>query len=111
MALIILLLVSALSIYDAADANETRGPAAVIRQEIIGHDGAPLVLIPAGFFPMGSETGQADERPVHRIELDAFYIDKYEVAVSRYARFLRPNIPTGRSSGNRRLLGHKDRSR
>lgn len=87
MALIILLLVSALSIYDAADANETRGPAAVIRQEIIGHDGAPLVLIPAGFFPMGSETGQADEQPVHRIELDAFYIDKYEVAVSRYARF------------------------
>ena len=43
-------------------------------------DGALMVYVPAGPFPMGSDDGQADERPVHTVELEGFYIDKHEVS-------------------------------
>ncbi|MFM8551584.1 MAG: formylglycine-generating enzyme family protein [Nitrospiraceae bacterium] len=55
-----------------------------------GLDGAPMVLIPAGEFEMGSgeHEGEADERPKHRVYLDAYYIDRFQVTVSRYAAFI-----------------------
>jgi formylglycine-generating enzyme required for sulfatase activity len=55
---------------------------------ITGKDGAPMVLVPAGEFMMGSNDGGSDEKPVHRVYLDDYYIDKYEVTTSRYAAFL-----------------------
>jgi formylglycine-generating enzyme required for sulfatase activity len=59
-------------------------------REIVGRDGAPMVLIPAGEFQMGDpfNEGDSDERPVHTVYLDAFYIDKYPVTNELYARFL-----------------------
>ena len=59
-------------------------------REITGKDGAPMVLIPAGEFWMGSPDGEGDndEYPRHRVYLDAFYMDNFEVTVARYARFL-----------------------
>ena len=53
-----------------------------------GLDGAPMVLIPAGPFTMGSHDGLPNERPEHTVTLDAYYIDRYEVTLSRYRRFL-----------------------
>jgi len=47
-----------------------------------------MVLIPAGEFLMGSEDGDDDEKPVHKIYLDAYYIDKYEVTNAQFSRFL-----------------------
>ncbi|MEW5939185.1 MAG: bifunctional serine/threonine-protein kinase/formylglycine-generating enzyme family protein [Chloroflexota bacterium] len=41
-------------------------------------------LIPAGTFPMGSNDGNSDERPVHDVYLDAYYIDTYEVTNALY---------------------------
>ncbi|THJ13309.1 MAG: hypothetical protein CAF43_001510 [Nitrospira sp. CG24C] len=38
-----------------------------------GKNGAPMVLVPAGEFTMGSEQGDDDEQPVHRVVLDSFY--------------------------------------
>ena len=55
---------------------------------IIGHDGAPMVLVPAGEFPMGSDEGDDDEQPVHRVLLDSFYIDTFEVTNGRFAKFV-----------------------
>jgi len=57
-------------------------------REITGRDGAPMLLVPAGEFMMGSNSGDADEKPAHRVSLDAFYMDKYELTTSRYAKFL-----------------------
>lgn len=54
----------------------------------LGLDGAPMVLVPAGPFTMGSDEGLPNERPVHTVALDAYYIDQYEVTLSRYRRFL-----------------------
>lgn len=57
-------------------------------REITGQDGAPMLLVPAGEFLMGSNDGGSDEKPVHRVFLDAFYMDQYEVTTERYALFL-----------------------
>jgi formylglycine-generating enzyme required for sulfatase activity len=51
-------------------------------------DGAEMALIPAGEFQIGSNHGDIDERPIHTVYLDAFYIDKYEVTNARYKEFI-----------------------
>ena len=53
-----------------------------------GLDGAPMVLIPAGPFTMGSDDGSQNERPAHTVTLDAYSIDRYEVTLSLYRKFL-----------------------
>ena len=55
---------------------------------ILSAQAPDMVLIPAGEFQMGSDDGERDERPVHTLYLDAFYIDRYEVTVGEYKRFL-----------------------
>lgn len=40
-------------------------------------------LVPAGTFSMGSETYD-DEKPIHEVDLDAYYIDAYEVTNALY---------------------------
>ncbi len=54
-------------------------------------DGAVMALVPAGSFEMGDsfDEGDADERPVHLVRLDAFYMDRYEVTIGQYKQFLR----------------------
>ncbi|HUU18095.1 MAG TPA: SUMF1/EgtB/PvdO family nonheme iron enzyme [Sedimentisphaerales bacterium] len=47
-----------------------------------------LVQIPAGQFRMGSEAGDSDERPVHRVRInESFYIGKTEVTVRQFRAF------------------------
>ena len=53
-----------------------------------GRDGAPMVFIAAGPFTMGSNDGLPNERPEHTVMLDAYYIDKYEVTLNLYRKFL-----------------------
>ena len=48
-----------------------------------------MVVIPAGEFTMGSQDGDADERPAHKVTVDSFSIDVYEVTVGEYGDFLR----------------------
>ncbi len=52
---------------------------------------APMALIPAGEFWMGIDgtVGLYDEKPRHKVVLDAFYMDTYEVTTRRYAQFLK----------------------
>ena len=56
--------------------------------EITGKDGVPMVLIPAGEFTMGSDKGDDDEQPIHKVFLDGFYLDKFEVTNGRFAKFV-----------------------
>lgn len=46
-----------------------------------------MVLVPAGFFIMGSDAGYRDERPRRRVYLDAYYIDKFPLTIERFRRF------------------------
>ena len=68
----------------------------------------PMVPIPAGEFAMGSDRGQDDEQPVHRVSLKTFYLDAYEVTVSRYAEFLRSQKPDPPFKWNEALAGAQD---
>ncbi|GKS60010.1 hypothetical protein YTPLAS18_35370 [Nitrospira sp.] len=62
-------------------------------KEIKGRDGAPMILIPAGSFPMGvppgDRDGGRDEYPRHEVVLDAYYLDKFEVTNGQYIEFVR----------------------
>ena len=58
------------------------------QKKIIGKDGASMVLIPAGEFTMGSPQGGGEnEHPQHKVYLNTYYIDKYEVTVAQYRKF------------------------
>ncbi|MDE0317874.1 MAG: formylglycine-generating enzyme family protein [Candidatus Poribacteria bacterium] len=50
-----------------------------------------MVLIPAGEFEMGRNQGAANERPVHTVYVDAFYMDIYEVTNAQYKVFIDAN--------------------
>lgn len=63
-------------------------PSAALPREIVGKDGASMVLIPAGEFQMGSDLGESDEKPVRVVYLDAFYMDVYEVTNAQYKKFM-----------------------
>ncbi len=71
-----------------APAYET--PPVNLPKEMTGKDGAPMALVPAGDFLMGS----AADGPEHRVYLDLFYMDKFEVTAARYAKFM---AATGRA--------------
>jgi sulfatase modifying factor 1 len=77
-------------------------------KEIIGKDGAKMVLIPAGEFLMGTDPLEIpelvklakqyspdvkaswfeDETPRHKVSVDAFYMDAYEVTNAQYKKFV-----------------------
>ena len=45
-----------------------------------------LALIPGGEFLMGADS-EGDHNPVHKVYIDTFYMDKYEVTNAKYLRF------------------------
>jgi formylglycine-generating enzyme required for sulfatase activity len=48
-----------------------------------------MVWIPGGTFFMGSDAGQNDEQPIHRVTLDGFWMDRHEVTNEEFERFAR----------------------
>jgi formylglycine-generating enzyme len=61
-----------------------------------------MVWIPGGEFSMGEET-LPDARPVHRVYVDGFWMDRTEVTNSEFARFVR-------ATGYRTVAEHKLRA-
>jgi formylglycine-generating enzyme required for sulfatase activity len=51
---------------------------------IVTASGVEMVLIPGGWFEMGNDGGNEDEKPVHRVWVDPFLMDKYEVTQDQY---------------------------
>ncbi len=47
-----------------------------------------MILVSPGFFIMGSNRSLEDEAPEHRVYLDSYWIDKYEVSAGKFAEFL-----------------------
>ncbi len=47
-----------------------------------------MVAIPLGWFLMGSDAGQENEQPVHRVWVDAFELAEFQVTNAEYAKFL-----------------------
>jgi serine/threonine-protein kinase len=79
-AVVVLFLVSGCgSDRPAPTSTRTIGPS-LVRES----DGAAMVYVPAGEFEMGSTNGDEDERPVHTVVLDGFWIDRYEVTNAKF---------------------------
>jgi eukaryotic-like serine/threonine-protein kinase len=57
-----------------------------IRSCISEKDGMTLMYVPAGEFLMGSESGRENEKPVHRVFLEAYWIDQSEVTNAMYLK-------------------------
>lgn len=57
-------------------------------QAVRAENGAEMVLVAAGEFWMGSDDGNDDEKPRHPVDLDAYYIDRYEITNGLYQRFM-----------------------
>lgn len=57
-----------------------------------------MVLIPGGWFEMGSADGSSDESPVHRVWIDPFLMDRYEVTQEQYVKFAEANPSSLRGS-------------
>lgn len=86
--------------------------------QLPGAKGGPMVFVPAGEFIMGMDADDGfreckkyhddckrdwftDEEPVHKVYLDAFYIDKYEVTQSEYNEC----VKSGKCKANEKFDG------
>ena len=52
---------------------------------------ADMVFVKGGTFKMGSTSGDDDEKPVHNVTLNGFYISKYEVTQGEYEAVMGKN--------------------
>ncbi len=64
-----------------SEAGEGRGDAQAV---LMSASGVEMVFIPGGWFEMGSEAGDPDEAPVHRVWVDSFVMDRFEVTQDQY---------------------------
>ena len=48
-----------------------------------------MVHVPGGTFRMGSEEFYPEERPVHTVSVDDFWIDEHPVTVADFRRFVK----------------------
>jgi formylglycine-generating enzyme required for sulfatase activity len=95
---------SFLGIRAAFRSRARRPPLTAIR--IRARDGAAMVYMPADEFWMGSDEGDAnvydDEKPRHRVWVDAFWIDRTEVTNAQY----RVCVEAGACSEPQRVGSH-----
>jgi formylglycine-generating enzyme required for sulfatase activity len=68
----------------AAEAVPAEGGTEMVNRK----DGTVLIRIPGGSYTLGSNTGDSDEKPVHRVTLRPYAIGKTEVTNAQYRRFV-----------------------
>jgi formylglycine-generating enzyme required for sulfatase activity len=54
----------------------------------VGQPPAEMVHVPAGVLSMGADDGEAAERPVHRVWVSSFLIDRLETTNAQFRRFV-----------------------
>ena len=77
--------------------------------QISTKDGMVMIYVPAGEFEMGSEDGGSDERPVHLVYLDSFWIDQAEVSNAQYEQCVKAGAcdsPRGGAYTNSQYTNH-----
>jgi formylglycine-generating enzyme required for sulfatase activity len=89
--LLAMLLVGFVAFSRAGEMTQESAAPAELPQVIRTVTGIEMILIRGGSFLMGSDRGHADERPVHRVWVDAFYMDRYEVTQEQYDQLVLGN--------------------
>ena len=82
----------------------TPTPTLGIGSTMTGIDGMTLLYVPAGEFIMGSEDSGDDEKPVHTVYINAFWIDQTEVTNALYAMCVKAGVcdePSSKTSRTR----------
>jgi acetoin utilization deacetylase AcuC-like enzyme/formylglycine-generating enzyme required for sulfatase activity len=81
--------------------------------------GIEMVVIPGGWFEMGSDKGNPDEAPVHKVWVSSFWMDRYEVVQEQFKKyqlpdpshFKNPNSPLDQMNWTDAALYCNERSR
>ncbi len=99
--IIVALLVYFLAIGKKAPATESTPQPAVSEapaaESLLAKAGMKFVKIPAGSFPMGSNNGNDDEKPVHNVSLTKdFYMLATEVTVAQWRQVTGDPLPNAR---------------
>ena len=70
-------------------ASVTSGAASLAAGTVVNDGYGDYCYVPAGAFKMGDNFGDGEprERPVHTVELDAYYIAKYEMSNGEWRKF------------------------
>jgi len=82
-------------------------------------DGAEMVRIPGGIYPIGSESGRYDEKPQIMVRIGSFLMDRREVSNKQFEKFVassgyrpqgpwRQGYPQGGENLPVRFVSHKD---
>ena len=87
-----------LTIRRAANAEE------IGRTLVAPVDNMTLMYVPAGEFLMGTEIGLTDEQPIHKVYLDAYWIDQTEVSNAMYSNC----VEAGKCSEPSSLIFYSD---
>ncbi|WP_169738214.1 formylglycine-generating enzyme family protein [Maridesulfovibrio frigidus] len=59
-----------------------------------------FVWVPAGCFQMGSNSGEDDEKPIHEVCVNSFWMGKHEVTNAQYRKFKSSHESKSKSIGN-----------
>src|SRR5207248_7596311 len=71
---------------------ENLAPAPASPQNTVTYvDASALVLLPAGDFVMGDDDGDADEKPAHKVHVNAFFMDTREITQKAYEALMEKN--------------------
>ncbi len=62
--------------------------------------GMEFVWVPGGCYQMGSNDGEPDEKPVHEVCVDGYWLGKYEVTQEQWERVMRSNPSRFKKGGN-----------
>lgn len=52
-------------------------------------DNSTMIMIPEGTFNMGADGWHGDSMPIHKVKIDSFYLDKFEVTNRQYLAFVK----------------------
>ncbi len=77
----------AIATLESAVATATAATAIALQaQRLLTATGSEFVYVPAGEFTMGSNDGDSNEKPVHTVYVDGYWIGRTEVTNAQYAR-------------------------
>ena len=84
-------------------ANQTNGEKVPHNEITEASASIQLVKVPAGCFSMGSHLGgdDQDEKPVHEVCLDSFYIGKFEITQAQWQTVMGSNPSYFKKCGNK----------
>lgn len=78
---------SAVSVATSGTGDTSTSSSAIVRTADTA-SANEMILVPGGAFEMGADDGMPHEGPVHQVTVKAFWMDRHEVTVAEFRRFV-----------------------